>query len=183
MKVTVDASGSGAKPFSHVWKRSFGSGHAAVGLRDDWQYALQRAANELGLRGVRQHGLLDDDIGVVVGHREYNWTNVDKLWNAIRAAGARPIVELSFMPSLLANCSWHKDRDQPWIPGSHNISRPGTDECQETLYYGGVTAQPTDWDDWYHLVAALVQHAVDKYGIDEIRNEWAFEVWVSRKIS
>jgi hypothetical protein len=86
--VTVDASGSGAKPFSHVWKRSFGSGHAALGLRDDWQWALKRAANELGLQGVRQHGLLDDDMGVVVGHRTYNWTNVDKLWDAIRAAGA-----------------------------------------------------------------------------------------------
>jgi hypothetical protein len=36
------------------------------------QAALQRASNELGLRGVRQHGLLDDDIGVVVGYRTYN---------------------------------------------------------------------------------------------------------------
>jgi hypothetical protein len=82
------------------------------------------------------------------------------------------------MPSQLANCSWHKDHDQDWIPGSHNISRPGAAaaECQETLYYGGVTAQPTSWDDWHHLVAALVQHAVDKYGMEEIRNEWAFEV-------
>ena len=67
MSVTVDARSSG-KPFTHVWKRSFGSGHAAVGLRDDWQSALKRATAELGLRGVRQHGLLDDDIGVVVGH-------------------------------------------------------------------------------------------------------------------
>ena len=77
--VTVDASGSASPstPFKHVWKQSFGSGHAAVGLRDDWRSALQRAAAELGLRGVRQHGLLDDDIGVVVGHRTYNWSNVD----------------------------------------------------------------------------------------------------------
>ena len=67
VSVTVDARSSG-KPFTHVWKRSFGSGHAAVGLRDDWQSALKRATAELGLRGVRQHGLLDDDIGVVVGH-------------------------------------------------------------------------------------------------------------------
>ena len=176
VSVTVDASASGS-PFNHVWKRSFGSGHAAVGLRRDWQVALKRAADELGLRGVRQHGLLDDDIGIVVGHRQYNWTNVDALWDAIRAAGARPIVELSFMPSELANCSWESDRDAGWIPGSHNISRPGAKLCQTTLFYGGITAQPTNWDDWQHLVAALVQHAVDKFGIAEIRDEWAFEVW------
>ena len=102
---------------------------------------------------------------------------MDALWDAIRAAGARPIVELSFMPSELANCSWESDRDAGWIPGSHNISRPGAKLCQTTLFYGGVTAQPTNWDDWQHLVAALVQHAVDKFGIAEIRDEWAFEVW------
>ena len=68
--ISVDASGKG-QTFNHVWKNSFGSGHAALGLRKDWQQQLLRASTELGLRGVRQHGLLDDDIGIVVGYRQY----------------------------------------------------------------------------------------------------------------
>jgi beta-xylosidase len=140
----------------------------------------------------------------------YNWTNVDILWDAIRAANSRPIVELSFMPSLLANCSWDADRDAAWIPGSHNITRPGAPKCSESMFYGGVTMPPAVWDDWYHLwntnadwnpdltenspsfeiviciikcrsryhlVRALVEHAVSRYGVEEVREHWAFEVW------
>ena len=125
---------------------------------------------------MRQHGLLDDDIGIVVGYRTYNWTNVDLLWDAIRAANSRPIVELSFMPSLLANCSWDGDHDANWT-GSHNISRPGTQHCSQSMFYGGVTMSPTSWGDWYHLVHALVGHAVSRYGLAEVRDHWAFEVW------
>ena len=47
-------------PFPPYWKRSFGSGHAALGLRPDWQAALARAARDIGLAGIRQHGLFDD---------------------------------------------------------------------------------------------------------------------------
>lgn len=41
------------QPFVHKWKRSFGSGHAALTLRKDWRAHLQQAATELGLTGVR----------------------------------------------------------------------------------------------------------------------------------
>ena len=47
---------------------------------------LHQAAGELGLQGVRFHGLLDDDVGVVVAKRTYNFTNVDAIWDVIRAA-------------------------------------------------------------------------------------------------
>ena len=33
----------------------------------------------------------------------YNWTLVDSTWDALLAAGVRPIVELSFMPAWIAN--------------------------------------------------------------------------------
>ena len=37
VKVDVDVSAGGATPFPPYWKRSFGSGHAALTLRADWQ--------------------------------------------------------------------------------------------------------------------------------------------------
>jgi len=81
------------------------------------------------------------------------------------------------MPSLLANCSWDGDHDAGWIPGSRNITRPGAQKCSQSMYYGGVTMPPAIWDDWYHLVRSLVEHAVSRYGVEEIRDHWAFEVW------
>lgn len=78
--INLDASGAGAgvgstksspSPFPHIWKKTFGSGHAALGLRADWVVQLKQARDELGLQGVRQHGLFDDDMGpVVTGHRQ-----------------------------------------------------------------------------------------------------------------
>jgi len=56
--VAVDArSPRSYKPFAHYWKRSFGSGHAALSLRPDWQDHLKRAVEDLGLGGVRYHGV------------------------------------------------------------------------------------------------------------------------------
>ena len=34
----------------------------------------------------------------------YNWTRLDALYDGIIAAGVTPIVELSFMPSAIADC-------------------------------------------------------------------------------
>ena len=106
VSVTVDATGTGSL-FEHKWKRSFGSRHASLTLRKDWRAHLVQAASELGLQGVRYHGIFDDDMAVVVGPGIYNFTNIDATWDFLLANGVRPIVELSFMPAFVANCTWH----------------------------------------------------------------------------
>ena len=35
----------------------------------------------------------------------YNFTLLDELYDAILGAGMKPIVELSFMPAAIANCT------------------------------------------------------------------------------
>ena len=66
VEVTVDVDlAAPLRPFAHYWKRSFGSGHAALVLRVDWREHLTLAVTELGMQGVR-YGLLDDDMEVVV---------------------------------------------------------------------------------------------------------------------
>lgn len=40
-----------------------GSGHAALALRSDWQQQLARTSRDLGVKRVRFHGILDDDVG------------------------------------------------------------------------------------------------------------------------
>lgn len=44
------------------------------------------------------------------------------------------------------------------------------------MSYRAITAPPTDFDDWHHLVRALVQAATAKYGEQEVL-KWSFECW------
>ena len=107
VEVSVDASGGGDH-FVHKWKRSFGSGHAQLTLRDDWRAQASQAADELGMGGVRFHGMFGDDMGpVVTAPGVYNFTLIESTWDFLHAAGIKPVVELSFMPAVLANCAWH----------------------------------------------------------------------------
>ena len=108
--VEITVNPSVTRDFPHFWKRSFGSGHAALGLRRDWQASLARAVKDYGLAGVRQHGIFDDDMNVVAtgntnGGYVYTWTNIDILWDVQVKQRVKPIVELGFMPLILANCS------------------------------------------------------------------------------
>lgn len=101
---------------------------------------------------------------VVPSHRTYNFSQIMASWDYQLGLGLTPIVELSFMPAVLANCSW-------------NGVNPTAPKCAHTMMaYHGITAEPTDYDDWYHLVRALVQAATARYGGAELRR-WSFECW------
>ena len=176
--VTVDATAQ-PTPFPPFWKRSFGSGHARLSLRPDWQKHLKQAVSELGLQGVRYHGIMDDDMGVVVGHRKYSFSKIKQSWDVQIGLGLHPIVELSFMPAVLAGCTWTDPAAaDPARPGhSATPVNPGHSACKGTsMAYRGVTMQPTDFDDWHHLVTALVEFATETYGVAEVK-KWSFEVW------
>lgn len=178
--VAVDLSAP-AKAFPHYWKRSFGSGHARLSLRTDWQGHLKEAVQELGLQGVRYHGILDDDMGVVVGWRQYDFSKVKASWDFQISLGLHPVCELSFMPAWLANCSWTDPAAQDPVRARTHSARttgpPGSSRCRSTsMAYQGVTMPPIDFEDWYHLVHALVSFATETYGAREVR-QWYWECW------
>jgi hypothetical protein len=124
-----------ATQFPPYWKRSFGSGHAAITLRDDWQSHLKQAVDELGLQGVRYHGLFDDDMGpVVTAHRTYNFSKIKASWDYQRSLGLDMIVELSFMPAWLAGCSWTDPAaSDPARQGHGHSSAPAV---RKRLFFG-----------------------------------------------
>ena len=99
--ITLEVTGA-VDPFPHNWERTFGSGHALLALRADWQQQMQRSVNEIGLRGVRMHGVLDDDMSVTPDGKIYYWYNVDRVFDFLVSQNVVPIVELSFMPKALA---------------------------------------------------------------------------------
>mmetsp|Transcript_44985 Transcript_44985/g.106848 ORF Transcript_44985/g.106848 Transcript_44985/m.106848 type:complete len:629 (+) Transcript_44985:110-1996(+) len=157
--VIVDLN-SEATDFPHYWKRCVGSGHMLLATRADYQAHLTRARQELGFTGVRGHGILDDDMSVVPRKGEYEFFNVDTVYDFLLSIGVRPVVELSFMPKALVDCEG--------TDCHYAFRNPGA--------YKGLIMPPTNYTDWYDLVQSFALHLIDRYGIDEVA-QWHFEVW------
>src|SRR5271156_3626123 len=102
---TGDLGGSSTN-LPHFWEHTVGSGHATLALRADWQAQMKRAHDELGMKHVRFHGILSDDIGALIREGSelfYSFFNADSIFDFVLSIGMRPFVELSFMPSALAS--------------------------------------------------------------------------------
>ena len=148
-------------PLKHAWEHTVGSDHAPVALRADWQGQLRRCHDELGFRHVRFHGLLSDDLGTLIRHKEqllYSFFNADRIWDFLLSIGMRPFVELSFMPETLAS--------------GHDI----------VFHYRGNVTPPKDYEEWATLIRTLVTHWVERYGVEEVQR-WFFEVWNEPNLS
>jgi xylan 1,4-beta-xylosidase len=96
------------------------------------------------------------------GHPKYDWTIVDRIFDAYVQRRMKPLVEIGFMPEALST------HPQPY---KHDW-RPGTNA---TLYTGW-SYPPKDYDRWRELVTRLAQHGVDRYGRREVES-WYWEVW------
>lgn len=141
--------------FPHFWEHTVGSGHATLALRADWQRQLRRVHDELGMKHVRFHGLLCDDMGTLIAEGDtlfYSFFNADTVFDFLLSIGMRPFVELSFMPSALASGD------------------------QLVFHYRGNVSRPKDYAGWAVLIRKLVQHWLERYGLEEVRH-WFFEVW------
>jgi xylan 1,4-beta-xylosidase len=149
-----------ADAFDHFWKRCVGTGHMLLGTRADWQEHLRRAKDELGFTGIRGHGIFDDDMSVVPRVGQYEFFNVDTVYDYLLETGIKPVVELSFMPLALARC---KPEDCQYSFGNHGA-------------YKGLNMPPQNFTEWEELVGALASHFVDRYGLEEV-STWDFEVW------
>jgi xylan 1,4-beta-xylosidase len=151
--------------FPHVWAACVGAGRANEALRADWQRQFAEAVDTCGFRYVRFHGVFHDDMFVYresYGHGFgeaapldsplYTFSYVDKVFDFILDRGARPFVELGFMPRELAT-------------------------VRETVFWWGAhCSPPKDMARWVELVTKSVEHWIDRYGLAEVR-EWRFEVW------
>ena len=140
---------------AHVWNHTVGSGRAALALRADWQAQMRKTRAELGVRHVRFHGLLNDELCTYLiecGKDVYSFFNADRIFDFLVSIGMKPFVELSFMPTAL---------------------QTGGDIV---FFYKANVTPPRDYAKWADLIMRLVKHWSDRYGIDEVRS-WYFEVW------
>ncbi|WP_036963544.1 GH39 family glycosyl hydrolase [Promicromonospora kroppenstedtii] len=163
--LTIDGEAATAVPLRHIWNECVGAGRANEALRADWQAHFREAVTRLGARFVRFHGLFHDDMFVYRANDGggfgppvpldtpvHTFSYVDKVFDFILETGARPFVELGFMPRELAT------------------------ETETLFWWKAHCSPPTDMARWVELVTATVTHWIDRYGIDEVR-QWRFEVW------
>ncbi len=163
--LTVDGQRPDVAPLRHVWNECLGAGRANEVLRADWQAHFREAVDVLGARYVRFHGLYHDDMFVYrasngggfgpptpLDKPVHTFAYVDKVIDFILEAGARPFVELGFMPRELAT------------------------QTETLFWWKAHCSPPTDMGAWVELVTATAQHWIERYGVEEVRT-WPFEVW------
>lgn len=149
----------------HVWNECVGAGRANEALRADWQAHFREVVDVLGARYVRFHGVFHDDMFVYrasngggfgppesLAEPVYTFAYVDKVFDMILDAGARPFVELGFMPRELAT------------------------QTETLFWWKAHCSPPKDMGRWVELVTTTVRHWIDRYGLEEVR-QWRFEVW------
>ncbi len=146
------------RPYPHYWELCVGSCHAATILRADVQEHIRKAHREIGFKYLRFHGLLDDDMSVVIKGMfpgtptQISFFNIDRIFDFLLDTGMKPFVELGFMPEAYASTS------------------------QTTFHYKGFSSMPANDADWSELIRLLIIHLEERYGAAEVRS-WFFEVW------
>ena len=107
-------------PCNPTLTNPFVTGHAALTLRDDWRRHLKQAVHDMGLEGVRYHGLFDDDQGPVVsGPGVYNFTLLDSTWDFLVRACVCVCVKLPASPNALVGTDAGSN-----IRGWHSLTLP-----------------------------------------------------------
>lgn len=140
-------------PFAQPWEGCIGSGHALLSLRADWRAHLARCAQELGVRRVRFHGLMDDDMSTSLGLGQPSYVNLDSLIDYTASIGVTPLFELGFMPSWLAS-----------------------DPDNTSMHYKGIVSPPRNYSQWGEVMEDLARHMLTRYG-EETVSTWLLEVW------
>lgn len=155
-ELVLDMEGRKQRLTQH-WKRIMNVGYAkdlTEGRRQQEVLLLQK---QIGFEYIRIKGILDDDMCLLRtdmnGTIVKNFTYIDEVIDFILAAGAKPMVELSHMPRLLAR--------------STAIS----------TMRSGLVSYPKELKAWEALVRSLLEHLVERHGRERVR-QWLFAPWL-----
>lgn len=97
------------------------------------------------------------------GKPVYDFNILDGIFDAYKAAGVRPMVELGFMPEALA-------ADLPNRHEPYQVHYPAS------TVSGKSNNPPRDYAKWGELARVVTAHLVERYGRANVA-QWYFEVW------
>lgn len=156
-EVTVDTAGK-KEPLPAHWRRLLNVGYARSLTDGTVQRELRRLQETVGFEFLRVKGVLDDDMCLLRldmnGNPVMNYAYVDEGIDFILSVGAKPMLELSFMPGLLAkNTAIRSMR-------------------------GGILSGPKELAHWQELIELLMAHLVERYGRETV-SLWLFSPWLA----
>ncbi len=97
------------------------------------------------------------------GRPIYDWTILDKIFDAYIDSGGKPYVQIGFMPKALSLKP--EPYEHHWKPGD-----------PYSAIYTGWTTPPKDYDKWRELCCQWARHCVERYGMAQVKT-WQWEVW------
>ncbi len=154
-------------PTDYSWQFGIGNDHAFQFHRKDVCEYAKLAHDELGIKYIRFHGILDDDMlcfqrlwdyryfrGIFhcKNIHEINFKQVADVYDNVLSCGMKPFVEISFMPSALAK-------------GKKTGIR----------YLNNIT-KPKNLSKWADFIKLFITFLLDRYGKEEVES-WYFEIW------
>jgi xylan 1,4-beta-xylosidase len=134
--------------FPHFWSECVGTGTMDFCLRPEWQEAAKIGAKEAGFKRVRGHGILihwGGTDGINIGsYPNWNFTNVNRIYDTILACGLEPVVELDFMPVSL------QSNGNPSPPKDYSQWQHLVTEFAKNLInrYGAERVRKWYWEVW-----------------------------------
>ncbi|MFH7042440.1 cellulase family glycosylhydrolase [Paucibacter sp. JuS9] len=152
-RITLDLS-QARRPLDRFFDHCVGADYPGTLFREDSLSQLKTAVDELGFRYLRFHAIFHDVLKTVRrenGALIFDFTGIDKLYDAMLARRIRPLIELGFTPLALATSKL------------------------KIFYWEGNTSHP-DPVGWVALIEAFTRHLLQRYGAAEVR-QWYFEVW------
>ncbi|HYG22239.1 MAG TPA: beta-xylosidase [Verrucomicrobiae bacterium] len=174
--ISIDAS-KPIGPMKPVW-RFFGADEPNYAYMKDGK----RLIRELGVLRpkdvyFRAHNLLSTGDGTPAykwgssnaytedenGKPVYDWTILDRIFDAYLERNVRPYAQIGFMPKALS--IQPEPYQHEWRPGLRYES-----------IATGWSYPPKDYAKWAELVFQWVTHCVERYGKEEVE-KWYWEVW------
>lgn len=153
-RIELDLRRAGA-PLDRFFDHCVGADYPGTLLREDSLAQLKTAVDELGFRYLRFHAIFHDVLKTVTrdagGSLRFDFSGIDRLYDALLARRIKPFIELGFTPLAL------KTSDQ------------------KIFYWAGNTSHPEP-EGWVALIDAFARHLLKRYGAPEVRS-WYFEVW------
>lgn len=156
--INIDYSQKGTR-LQKTFLNTLGVNSCSDLLKGNTKKMLEEIQNDIGFKYIRFNGLLSDDMSLykrtLEGEEIISFVYIDEVFDYIRSLKLKPFLHFSFMPNDLA----------------YNPNK-------KVYEAGYIMSKPKNLNDWINLVLNVVNHMINRYGLDEVIL-WPISIWSS----